>query len=466
MPSVTLYPSGHTLGTNGANFLNPINLRANDGVYSTVTQTAKNTTSQIFLESFDFSAIPSGATINSIIVNVERKMSSTSSIQSVAIQAYKAGVAMGTKATNTTEPASDTVLSNANTGTWAYADLVNLRVLLENIRGNSTAACTVSYDYVSVTVDYTEPVDTRIASGTFESNGTFNGLSYKTGSSVGTFDSAGAFNGSANKQIEEFCDFNSIGGFFGQSFRLIVVSGAFETVGSFFGDGNKQSVQSVIFGGVGSFEGQHQKITFQIGSFDSFDGFIGDATKMHQEQGTFESLGGFDGVASKIAILQVDFNAISSFIGETLKVGINSGSFESVGSFDGTHQVIIIEGIRMVNGSFQSASGFTGSGLKIAEAFGSHITNGEFIAEALKIAQAMGGFDSITMFEGTHVKILISLAPPTPSFKTDSILSFEQCFSHSGGHHEHVTKGTKSMDILKSKSQLRRKVEEVDSLVH
>lgn len=155
MATATIYPTSHTLGTNGSNFVNPTNLYTDNGVYATVTQTTKSTTSQIYLESFNYSAIPSGATINSLTVNVERKMSGTTSIQSVAIQAYKSTTAVGTKGTSTAEPTTDTVYSNANTGTWSYADLANLRVLLENIRGNSTVACTISYDYVSVTVNYT-----------------------------------------------------------------------------------------------------------------------------------------------------------------------------------------------------------------------------------------------------------------------------------------------------------------------
>lgn len=155
MASVTLYPSSYTLGTNGANFTNPGNMYSDNGVYATVTATVKSTTSQIYLTTFNYSAIPAGSTINSITINVDRKMSGTTSIQSVAIQAYKSTTAMGTKATSTAEPTTDTVFSNATTGTWVYADLANLRVLLEDIRGNSTVACTISYDYVSATVDYT-----------------------------------------------------------------------------------------------------------------------------------------------------------------------------------------------------------------------------------------------------------------------------------------------------------------------
>lgn len=155
MASVTLYPSSYTLGTNGANFTNPGNMYSDNGVYATVTATVKSTTSQIYLEGFNYSAIPAGSTINSITINVDRKMSGTTSIQSVAIQAYKSTTAMGTKATSTAEPTTDTVFSNATTGTWVYADLANLRVLLEDIRGNSTVACTISYDYVSATVNYT-----------------------------------------------------------------------------------------------------------------------------------------------------------------------------------------------------------------------------------------------------------------------------------------------------------------------
>ncbi|MGB7595254.1 MAG: hypothetical protein WBL80_06790, partial [Erysipelotrichaceae bacterium] len=272
MPSVTLFPSSHTLGTNGSNFLNPTNLRANDGVYCTVTAAAKNITSQIFLEGFAHS-IPAGSTINSIIANVERKMSTTSSIQSVAIQVYKAAVAMGTKTTNTTEPSADTVLSNANTGAWTYDDLANLRVLLENIRGNSTVACTISYDYVSVTVDYTEPVDIRYSTGSFSVVGGFDGSAIKLGNVDGSFDVIGAFSGTAIKMVEVNGSFDAAGDFTGQSFRLVIASGSFASSGSFGGDGMKISLQEGFFDSVGYFTGQAQKTALQAGSFDVIGSF-------------------------------------------------------------------------------------------------------------------------------------------------------------------------------------------------
>lgn len=157
MPVNTYYPSSYSLGTNGSNFINPGNIYSDNGVYCTVTQTAKNTTSQIYLEGFNINDIPIGSTINSVTINVDRKMSTTASVQSVALQAYKSTTAMGTKATSTAEPSTDTVFSSTTTGTWTVADFTNFRLLLENIRGNSTTACTISYDYVSVTIDYTAP---------------------------------------------------------------------------------------------------------------------------------------------------------------------------------------------------------------------------------------------------------------------------------------------------------------------
>lgn len=163
MPQVTYYPSSYTLGTNGSNFTNPTYAYADDTSYVTVTSTAKNTTSQIYYESFNMS-IPTGATINSVTIYAAGMWSTTASIQSASIQAYNSNTAMGTAGTLSTEPATMTEWSTSATGTWDSSTLnangsTGFRILLSNIRGNSTTACTCSYDYVKVVVDYTVPTN-------------------------------------------------------------------------------------------------------------------------------------------------------------------------------------------------------------------------------------------------------------------------------------------------------------------
>ena len=144
MPSIKLYPS---VITTVLAWTNPNNAKLDDGVYATTGGT-RNSNHDLIASSFSH-FIPAGATINSVTVEVQYKLSTASSASTLTLQAQKSGVLSGTARAITTEPLTDTVLTNANTGTWSVADLANARVLFR-VRRTSNTACTYSVDYIAI----------------------------------------------------------------------------------------------------------------------------------------------------------------------------------------------------------------------------------------------------------------------------------------------------------------------------
>ena len=153
MATIKLYPS--VISTVNGTWTNPDNAKGDDGVYAVVAG-SRNTNIDIIGSDFT-NSIPAGSTINSVVAEVEYKLSTTASAWTGTLQAQKAGTLSGTAITTTTEPTTDTVWTNSTTGTWSYADLANAQVLLR-IRQTSNTACNYSVDYLAITVDYTIPV--------------------------------------------------------------------------------------------------------------------------------------------------------------------------------------------------------------------------------------------------------------------------------------------------------------------
>lgn len=159
----------------GTSWTNASNVLANDGVYATYTIAARTTTgNNNTLSNFGFdSAIPAGSTINSVTLEVEHKVSTQASIANLNCAVAVGGTA-GTTNTDSTEPLTDTIRTYTNVtrpggGSWTRADLLNgtFTVLLWASSGNSTTSCTYSWDYATVTVDYTAPVNaTTVVTGT------------------------------------------------------------------------------------------------------------------------------------------------------------------------------------------------------------------------------------------------------------------------------------------------------------
>jgi len=105
--------------------------------------------------SFD-SLIRPGATINSVTVSVEWKVSTTASIATLGAGAWVNGAAYGSELVTSAEPTTDTTQSFAVSG-LSRAQLLNgvFGVRVRASRGNSNTAFTASLDAVSVAVTYT-----------------------------------------------------------------------------------------------------------------------------------------------------------------------------------------------------------------------------------------------------------------------------------------------------------------------
>ncbi|HAM62115.1 MAG TPA: hypothetical protein DCP62_00145 [Erysipelotrichaceae bacterium] len=443
MPSVTLYPSSHTLGTNGANFLNPTNLRANDGIYATVTQTAKNTTSQIYLEAFDASSIPSGSTINSIIVNVERKMSSTSSIQSVAIQAYKASVAMGTKTTNTTEPSTDTVLSNSNTGSWSFADLPNLRVLLENIRGNSTAACTVSYDYVSITVDYTEPVDTRIVSGDFGTNVSFEASNEKTALVSASLGCICEVNGGFTATHVGFGNIDLVVSIIGGSVRVVSIDGSLDVSTALSGISQKVVDVESILGASILISGAYIKTGIQAGIIEADIPINAEGMKLSIQNGSISLGGQIIGQNTKTGQQSGQFLLQADLAGVFIKLADQVGTIDLLVTMNGAGQrVLETDEVKSVAGNIVIAVDLTSQVERTSTGSGMISCIVENAAEALKMTLRVGGIILECGCAGEHFVIEFSN------------IEFEKS-SHQISSSKHISLGSVQIDFGNSSGEKR-----------
>jgi len=207
MPTVTRHASSNSVGTTG--FTNPGNAYASDDSYATAAPGVNSTISSYF-GGFDFASyIPSGATINSVVIGIERKMSTTASSASTTQLAYDDATAIGTVQTSTAEPTSDTIWesSPSTLPTITQVRSSTFKVLVGAKRGSGATGYTMSLDDVYVTVDYTAPISgsaditldaaTLSAAGTVGSGSEISGtaaitLDDLTSSAAGTVDINGA----------------------------------------------------------------------------------------------------------------------------------------------------------------------------------------------------------------------------------------------------------------------------------
>lgn len=168
--SVTLNPTAcandNSVGT--VNWTNPGNaLTSND---ARATASVDGTTTRYLLcDGYGF-AIPAGATITGIIVNLERRSSSTGNGGSndSSVRMVKGGVIVGNNGATTTDwPTTEAVEAHGGSAdlwgtTWTPAEInaADFGVAVSATKPNSGgAAHTVSIDLVQITVHYTLPLD-------------------------------------------------------------------------------------------------------------------------------------------------------------------------------------------------------------------------------------------------------------------------------------------------------------------
>ena len=161
MPVITRAPTANAAAGgvyNGA-FTNPQNAYTNDGVYATAAP-GKNQEFAHHYTGFDFSVIPDNATINSVTIRAEHKVSTTGSIAEFRLRALLGATLFEPNIADTLEPTADTVRTAVLTTIPTVAQLKDPGFTLrpQYLRGNTNTAFTGSLDYIEVTVDYTETV--------------------------------------------------------------------------------------------------------------------------------------------------------------------------------------------------------------------------------------------------------------------------------------------------------------------
>lgn len=155
--------STNVAATGDGTWTNPGNVYSDNAIYATCLQDGGENGYTDILKNLGFGfAIPSGATINGITVEVDRKSSGISS-EDKLIQLYKAGVLVGlNKASTTDYTTSDVTATYGGAAdlwgtTWTHTDInsATFGIGFQSQQVGS-ASRTISVDFVRITIDYTE----------------------------------------------------------------------------------------------------------------------------------------------------------------------------------------------------------------------------------------------------------------------------------------------------------------------
>ena len=157
MGSIVKYPQ-----SNDALWVNGSYAYSDDGSYTTATP-AKNRTIDGNWFNFAFN-LPIDAVITSIVIECQYKVDTTASNAIFHMQAYKGSTAMGSDFVDSSEPTSDTVVTNSECGSWTASELndnsangFNVRLGANRVVSNNEV--TFSVDYVKVTIGYAAAYD-------------------------------------------------------------------------------------------------------------------------------------------------------------------------------------------------------------------------------------------------------------------------------------------------------------------
>lgn len=164
-----LSPSSSSINTSigTINWNNPSNIYSSDNVKCLSDGMVDNDVTY-YLESTNFGFnIPSTATIDGIVVEIERgDLAGIGGLKDNSVKIIKNGVITGTdKASGTAYPNGDTYKSYGNSTnlwgeTWTYTDInsSNFGVAISSKRTSSGAANTVEIDHIRITIYYTDPL--------------------------------------------------------------------------------------------------------------------------------------------------------------------------------------------------------------------------------------------------------------------------------------------------------------------
>jgi predicted CxxxxCH...CXXCH cytochrome family protein len=161
--TITRYPSSNVASGADGSWGTPTNAYADDTAYASVTSVVARGAYASDFGTYGFdTAIPVGSTINSVTVGVAWYVSAAlSRATTLSVQPYVSGASQGTALTNTAQPTSIYVEPTSPTYTLTRAQLLDgvFVVRASLTRGNVTTTQTGYLDYVSVTVDYTPPIN-------------------------------------------------------------------------------------------------------------------------------------------------------------------------------------------------------------------------------------------------------------------------------------------------------------------
>ena len=119
------------------------------------SNTTANSTTSIYYN-FDCSSIPQNVTINSVSCDFKATCSSNyfnTRVGQLCTGTTKKG--SGTTITNTSINNTVNVQTISNTGSWTRAELNNIKILIQAVRGSSTSEFIISFFGATLTVDYT-----------------------------------------------------------------------------------------------------------------------------------------------------------------------------------------------------------------------------------------------------------------------------------------------------------------------
>lgn len=180
MATLTVLATSTTDSTFGGGTTNAANAYTNASStnyaqYNITTGTAGKA-EELYLTGYDFSSIPSNATINSVTIKIKTQINSTTYITTSTCQAYSGTTAKGSTTSLQNTAAAQYTLSS---GTWTRSELDNLRLRFYAKRSsgnnNRSRAAYVRIYGTEVIVDWT-PADGQ-PQLMFKQSGTWAGVS-------------------------------------------------------------------------------------------------------------------------------------------------------------------------------------------------------------------------------------------------------------------------------------------------
>jgi hypothetical protein len=188
------------LGTNGTTWATTANavdgtFGVNNATYATWTSATSGATAYIEISNFDFSAVPSNATLNSVTVYARQYVNHATRIPTIQFSLWDGATQIGSTQTVTASTTANTASATFNP-TYAQLQSANLKVRVYFARAAVTQSQIAYVDYADITADYTVPALTSTLtddfSGTLSQWSLANNSVIETGQAKITYVSGGS----------------------------------------------------------------------------------------------------------------------------------------------------------------------------------------------------------------------------------------------------------------------------------